>query len=419
MATIPGLELEYEGSVKNVFGSQSEPQSLWFQFTDAYSVFDWGKMPDQITNKGKALTLMGAYIFAELAKASFWAELPASPHLKKFKAPFLAERWQHPSFSGNQGLAKKGLPSHFLGLVDNKQSKLMTGADQLAKYSQESTLLKVMRAEVNRPQAKSFLDQNIYIYDPEKLAAPVRRLIPLEVVFRFGMGKGSSLTKRLLDNPDYLKQLGFAQSPIADQWFDHPVIEFFSKLEAKDRFVSWQEASLLSGLSEGLFEELLETSLSVALGLHHLFAERDLELWDGKFEFVLDPVHNLASGNQQGRLLLADSVGPDEIRLIYRGQQMSKELIRQYYRGTTWAKALERSQKLASEKPGRHWKDICLQELKEAPAPLPPPVKREVDKLYGVLANHLIGRTIFRGEPSLDELVTSLDACLLTESRKN
>jgi len=32
-----------------------------FHFSDRYSVFDWGEMPDHIPSKGAALCLMGAY----------------------------------------------------------------------------------------------------------------------------------------------------------------------------------------------------------------------------------------------------------------------------------------------------------------------------------------------------------------------
>ncbi|MCJ0620906.1 phosphoribosylaminoimidazolesuccinocarboxamide synthase, partial [Haloarcula hispanica] len=34
-----------------------------FVFTDDYSVFDWGKMPDRIPDKGASLCTMGAYNF--------------------------------------------------------------------------------------------------------------------------------------------------------------------------------------------------------------------------------------------------------------------------------------------------------------------------------------------------------------------
>src|SRR4030066_1047515 len=37
-----------------------------FHFSDRYSVFDWGEMPDKIEGKGAALCLMGAYCFEKL-----------------------------------------------------------------------------------------------------------------------------------------------------------------------------------------------------------------------------------------------------------------------------------------------------------------------------------------------------------------
>ena len=39
-----------------------------FHFSDRYSVFDWGEMPDHIGAKGAALCLMGAYCFEQLEK---------------------------------------------------------------------------------------------------------------------------------------------------------------------------------------------------------------------------------------------------------------------------------------------------------------------------------------------------------------
>ena len=34
-----------------------------FHFSDRYSVFDYGEMPDMIENKGKALCMLSAYFF--------------------------------------------------------------------------------------------------------------------------------------------------------------------------------------------------------------------------------------------------------------------------------------------------------------------------------------------------------------------
>ena len=47
-------KLKYRGSVKDIYGPD-EDGALFFRFSDRYSIFDWGEMPDQLTNKGKSL----------------------------------------------------------------------------------------------------------------------------------------------------------------------------------------------------------------------------------------------------------------------------------------------------------------------------------------------------------------------------
>ena len=48
----------YRGSVKNVRGEVSAKELL-FEFSDRFSVFDWGEMPDALDEKGKTLAVMG------------------------------------------------------------------------------------------------------------------------------------------------------------------------------------------------------------------------------------------------------------------------------------------------------------------------------------------------------------------------
>jgi|SRR5271163_2655818 len=114
MSGLNNLDLKYTGSVKNVWQSASDPDHLLFEFTDDYSVFDWGKMPDQIAHKGRSLALIGTYFFRLFADPEFWKELPASDHLKKFDASFLAKTWESDSFKGRNGLQVNGLRSHFV-----------------------------------------------------------------------------------------------------------------------------------------------------------------------------------------------------------------------------------------------------------------------------------------------------------------
>ena len=59
--------LLYTGSVKNVRGEVSE-SFCYFEYSDRYSIFDWGEMPDHIDQKGIALNRMGAAFFEYLEK---------------------------------------------------------------------------------------------------------------------------------------------------------------------------------------------------------------------------------------------------------------------------------------------------------------------------------------------------------------
>ena len=60
MTNLPAIL--YRGSVKNVRGEVSA-KTLVFEFSDRYSVFDWGEMPDQLHEKGKTLAIMGKSFF--------------------------------------------------------------------------------------------------------------------------------------------------------------------------------------------------------------------------------------------------------------------------------------------------------------------------------------------------------------------
>ena len=64
-----------KGSVKNVNvlkeATEKEAGLAFFDYTDSYSVFDYGRMPDLIPNKGECISRMAAFNFKELGKKGF------------------------------------------------------------------------------------------------------------------------------------------------------------------------------------------------------------------------------------------------------------------------------------------------------------------------------------------------------------
>jgi len=422
--------LIYQGSVKNVWQAPAGDHKLWFEYTDDYSVFDWGKMPDTISHKGLSLACLGAFFFEKMAQPEFWQELKSSPALKRFDPLWLSQRFKHEVYAGDGGLAKAGLPSHFLRLTDGSQGKLSlvqmgktlstdgeTGDKNDKEAGRESLYLEVKEAKVGHPRRHSIMGKELYFYPTSSLvkdSPSALALIPLEIVFRFGMPEGSSLKSRLAKNPAYLNELGLKDMPKEGEWFAHPVLEFFTKLESKDRLLSFQEASTMAGLTAEHFETMVELSLATALGLYAIFATRGVELWDGKVEMLLDGRAQTAARS----ILLADSIGPDELRLLYKGQHLSKEIIRIYYRGSKWEKAVKEAQEICQQKGIADWKAYCQKHYGVNPEPLSPSFKAAIDKLYCVLLNHVSAVNVFDGRPDIDTFLLELKAAIKSGESK-
>lgn len=378
------LNLVYEGSVKRIWKPLDKEGLLQFEFTDAYSVFDWGKMPDDIKDKGTSLTLMGEYFFQYFSQHKVWEKLKSAD--LGLDKNWLFERFEHESF---KNMCRYGLPHHFVRTVDNEFLEVVEG---IVPKATAQTI----------PGIKG---SSVYCYENlpsnKNEGSGKRFLVPLEVVFRFGLPQGSSLIDRLKSNPEYAKSLGLpADTKIEpNSKFSYPVLEFYTKLEPSDRLLSLQEAVLLSGLTYKQFDELVEQTLMLSVALRQFFAERKVELWDGKFEFLVE-----YDTSGKTRILLADSIGPDELRLIYRNCHLSKEILRQIYKNSDWAKELSQAKKSSN----KDWKKL----VKKGPEPLSPETKKIVDQLYPVITNCIFEKDIFEGYPKLDEYVNSLENLL-------
>jgi phosphoribosylaminoimidazole-succinocarboxamide synthase len=334
--------LLYAGSVKNLY-LDADPRYVWFEYTDDYSVFDWGKMPDIIPGKGEALARLAEFFFRQLEDMTQWARLGLAevPEIK----PYLPVR------------------HHFVERQGNR--------------------LKMLRVEV--PKLRGTAIGGTLVYDYAYAPAP-RQLIPLEVIFRFGVPKGSNL----------LTRKDWYPFPIFEgAEFERPLIEFSTKLESKDRMLTYQEAALiLKGSSEALAQVHGRTH-AVALFLQRMFREHGLKLWDGKLEWA----------HMDGTVCLVDSIGPDELRVGQNGAVMSKQFLRDYYLGTPWEQALVKAKELARARATADWKSIVRDELKLAPQPLSKPYLEAAVALYQDFCAILVeGRPSTRFLDSLRQL---------------
>jgi phosphoribosylaminoimidazole-succinocarboxamide synthase len=320
-----------------------------FTFSDRYSVFDWGEMPDLIEGKGEALCMMGAYCF--------------------------------------ERLEEKGIQTHYRGLVD-KEGKVV----RFDELEQPSNIMEINLVNVYRP--KPMTREGRLCFDYRMYTPKLSNcLIPLEIIYRNGLPEGSSIFKRLEQGSVTIKDFGMDHYPHAGEKLRKPIFDVSTKLEEGDRYVTWEEAKGLAGLTYGEIVKIQELLLKVDMLISELASRAGLVNEDGKVELAFDP---------ERKLMVVDVVGTlDECRFTFNGLHVSKEIARQYYRKTEWYADLEEAKKKAKEQGIEDWKKLC----KTKPPNLDSQLRIVISQMYMATANELTEKRMF-GTTSLAEIAS-------------
>jgi phosphoribosylaminoimidazole-succinocarboxamide synthase len=310
-----------------------------FVFTDRYSVFDWGEMPDHIEGKGAALCLMGAYCFEQLEKI--------------------------------------GIKTHYKGLANEKGE-----AVTLSELSAPSNIMEVALVNVYKP--KIDIANGKIVHEYSMYTSTLKNcLIPLEVIYRNGLPEGSSVFKRLAQGKVTLKDLGLDHQPKPGETLANPIFDVSTKLEETDRYVTWTEAQKIAGLTAPELTEVKAVLLRADETITKAAANADLKNEDGKIELAFD---------DKRKLMLVDVLGTlDECRFTYEGVHVSKEVARQFYKKTNWYNDLEQAKKDAEARGIQDWKSLC----KSQPSKLDPKLKTMISQMYMAVANEMTNIKLF------------------------
>jgi len=312
----------------------NQPGIGQFYFSDRYSVFDWGEMPDHIEAKGKALCTMGAYFFEKLEEME--------------------------------------IKTHYQGLVEDGIVKRLDALNGPADTMQVS-LVNVLRPEENG----DLYDYSIF-HTPHK-----NILIPLEVIYRNSLPEGSSVFRRLTKGTLSLEAIGLSQMPEPNQILDNPILDVSTKLEITDRYLSWDEAQTIAGLSDTELKKLKDTTNLINDLITRHVSEAGMVNEDGKVEYGFDI-------NRE--VMLVDILGtPDECRFTYADIPVSKEVARKYYRNTEWYMSVER----AKEEDRANWKKL----VRTLPPRLPDRLNTLIAQLYQGVCNAITQREWFQVPP--------------------
>jgi phosphoribosylaminoimidazole-succinocarboxamide synthase len=310
-----------------------------FHFSDRYSVFDWGEMPDLIDGKSAALCMMGAYCF--------------------------------------ERLEEQGIKTHYRGLVDKSGN-----VRRFDKLHEPSNTMEISLVNVYKP--KAIVQNGKLEYDYSVYSPGLRNfLIPLEIIYRNGLPEGSSIFKRLEQGLIKLEDLGLDHYPHAGEKLEKPIFDVSTKLEQGDRYVNWAEAQRIAGLTDGELKDVKGLLLKVDDLITQLATRASLVNEDGKIELAFDPSR---------KLMVVDVVGTlDECRFTYDGLHVSKEIARQYYRKTEWYREVEEAKKKAVAEGVEDWKKL----VKTKPPKLDLDLKKLISQMYMATANELAKKEIF------------------------
>jgi len=340
------------GSVKDLEVIQKPTRDVMgigrFHFSDRYSVFDWGEMPDHIDGKGEALCLMGAYCFEKLEE--------------------------------------RGVKTHYRELV-NETGKTVTFEElETPTSTMEVNLVNVYKPETRVAHGKVEGDYSLFTRNLQNC------LIPLEIIYRNGLPEGSSVFKRLEQGKVTIKDLGLDHHPQPGEHFAKPIFDVSTKLEETDRYVTWEEAKKIAGLTMQEVAAVKAVLSKVNDAISHIASHAGLVNEDGKIELAF---------NNERRLMVVDVVGTlDECRFIYGGVHVSKEVARQFYKKTEWYRDVEEAKKVAETQGVKDWKALC----KSQPPKLDVQLKTIISEMYMAAANELTDRKLFDA-PQLADVI--------------
>jgi phosphoribosylaminoimidazole-succinocarboxamide synthase len=342
-----------------------------FEFSDRYSVFDWGEMPDLIPRKGAALCTMGAYNF-ELLEAE-----GVATHYEGVRA----EPRSANGASGEQSdpRARDGEEAVDLAAASDPPTEMVIALTQVPDLPYVGA---------GDPTAT----HNGYDYDAYHAAADGNYLVPLEVVFRNAVPVGSSLRKRR-DPADF--DLEFGEWPEERVDLPEPVVEFSTKYEEQDRYLDRGEADEIAG--EAAIERLETVAREVNRVLNERAEHTGFVHEDGKIECLY----------VDGEVQVADVVGTfDENRFGFDGHEVSKEVVRQYYKDADpeWVEAVGEAKREADDRDVADWRELC----EASPDPLPDGMVEAVSAMYAAGTNRYTGEEWFDAPP-LGEALDALE----------
>lgn len=359
-------------------------------YTHRYSVLDLKKMPDEIPGR-EAICAIAAYNF----------EL----------------------------LENSGVNTHYLGVV-NPDGKVVT----LDQMQEAPTRMRIKLVNIFEPHVRIIDGRLVFSYALfEDNRDNLNNFVtPIEWIYRNGLPQGSSVLRELSKAQErgdaayidrVLQRLGFTEIPQPNTMLPRPYGNYTTKYEPLgDRALgddydvaeaiatndySLSEALKISALTGDQFVQMIDRRNKVATIIKERGEEVGIIDWDGKLELAWS----------YGPMVVDVAGSPDENRWFYNGQQVSKEILRQFYDTIQpeLRKDIARAQNRAAEEAvatGRlpDWRQY-LQVQPVSIATASPYLIPLMGEMHQALANQWTGIHFYNARP-LDTVMKDLSAVI-------
>jgi len=223
-------------------------------------------------------------------------------------------------------LDEVGIDTHYVGLVDDN-GRVITARNAIRRGVAPTTT-RVMYVNRDLPvHTEKGWDYSLF-----RDHRTNNRVHPIEFISRNTLPKSSSVWKRIKDKEITLADLGLPPDlkkgdPVPDELM--PLLDYSTKFEPHDRYISPAVARELLGISQERFDAINETTRAVSNVMTDYAESRGFKRLDGKIEYITLFTRGFREDRQQADFV-ADAVCTwHEDRLVTpQGVGISKQRIR-------------------------------------------------------------------------------------------
>ena len=152
-------------------------------------------------------------------------------------------------------------------------------------------------------------------------------LIPLEIIYRNGLPAGILSLQAPRAAKNFANRLGLDHEPKPGERLAKPIFDVSTKLEETDRYLTWEEAEKIAGLTSQEVSSVKSVLSKVNETISEIASHAGMENEDGKIELAFDKTK--ANGGRRRR-------HTGRVPVHYKGLHVSKEIARQFYKQTDW-----------------------------------------------------------------------------------